>query len=123
MPYINHDALDAYLNHIKNNTTHLHVVKGNDLPTTYGAVTGSNLVGTKASPGFTGPAAGDTNGRKLTINAISDGVVNGTGDAKFFALTTGSVLLYANELGATQYVTDGNVFSLTACKIELPDPA
>jgi hypothetical protein len=122
--YINHGAHDAFLSFIKDNATHLHIITTAQ-PTTWAEATGVNRVGTKAAPTFTGPSAGDVNGRKLVIDAISDGTVSGSGTAAFFAITndTTNTLLYTNALGNTQVVTDGNVFGLTSMKIELPDPA
>ena len=80
-------------------------------------------MGNKATPAFTGPA-NDTSGRKLTVDAITDGAVTGDGTAGWWALTddSASKLLAAGELNATQVVTNGNVFTLTAFKVNIPDP-
>jgi hypothetical protein len=116
--------MDGKLNVIKNNTENLYICKTAQ-PTTFAEATGANCLGVKAAPSFTGPANGDTNGRKLTIDAITGGSASADGLAAFFALCddSASKLLYANALNNTQQVTNGNSFSLTAMKIEDPDPA
>lgn len=114
------DVLDAALNVIKNNATVLHICSG--LPANYAAVAGVTL-GNKTPPAFTGPGAGDVSGRKITVTAITDGTVTGTGTASHYAIVDGSRLLCAQALGATQGVTSGNTFTLGAIDIEIPDPA
>lgn len=116
------DVLDGALNVIKNNTENLYICKTAQ-PTTFTEASSTYKVGVKASPSFTGPE-NDTSGRKLTVDAISDGSVTGDGTAGWWALTddSASKLLVAYELNATQVVTNGNTFSLTAMKINLPDP-
>jgi hypothetical protein len=51
--------------------------------------------------------------------------VTGTGTASHYAIvdTVNSRLLAAGALSAPQAVTDGNVFTLTAFDIGIPDPA
>ena len=120
--YIHDDALDAALNYIKTNTENLYICKTAQ-PTTFTEASSTYAVGVKAAPTFTGPA-NDTSGRKVTIDAITNGTVTGSGTAGWIALTddSASKLLAAYELNATQVVTSGNVFTLTAFKIGLPDP-
>ena len=121
--FIDDTALDAALNIIKNNTENLYIC-GTAQPTTFTQASSTYKLGVKATPTFTGPAD-DTSGRKITISAITDGTVSATGTAGWLALTddSASLLLAAYELTATQAVTSGNTFSLTAFKINLPDPA
>lgn len=116
------DVFDNGLNAIKNNTENLYILKGAQ-PTSFAEATGANKVGTKASPAFTGPAD-DTSGRKLTVNAITDGSVSADGTAGWWALCddSASKMLASGELNATQVVTNGNTFTLTAFKINIPDP-
>jgi hypothetical protein len=115
------DVLDAALNIVKNNTENLYICSS--MPTTFTEASSTYKLGTKATPGFTGPAD-DTSGRKLTITAITDGSVSATGTAGFFALTddSASKLLVAQALNATQSVTSGNTFTLTSQKVAIPDP-
>lgn len=123
MSWLGNDVLDAALNRIKNNCENLYLCSTE--PTTFAQASSTYKLGTKASPGFTGPADRTGGGRDVTINAITDGTVNGTGTAGFWALTddSASELLAVGSLSATQGVTSGNVFSLTSMKIGIPDPA
>lgn len=120
--FLHDDVFDNGLNAIKNNTENLYICKTAQ-PTTFTEASSTNKVGVKASPAFTGPE-NDTSGRKLTVNAITDGTVSADGTAGWWALTddSASKLLATGELNATQVVTNGNTFSLTAFKINIPDP-
>ena len=71
------------------------------------------------------PADASPNGRKVTLAAITGESVTGTGTATHYAITdTGnSRLLATGALSASQAVTSGNTFSLTASDIRIPDPA
>jgi hypothetical protein len=64
-------------------------------------------------------------GRKITVDAITDGSVSGTDTATHWALTddSESKLLVTGALASSQAVTDGNTFTLTAIDVEFPDPA
>lgn len=123
MAFLHDDIMDAGLNVIKNNTEKLWICSA--LPATFAEASSTYALGYKATPAFTGPANGDASGRKLTVDAITGGTVSGTGTATHWALTddSESKLLAAQELNASQGVTSGNTFSLTAFDIELPDPA
>ncbi len=113
-------VLDAALNEIKNNVAALHICSAE--PTNYTEATSTYDLGDKTPPAFTGPANGDTNGRKLTIDAITDGSVTATGTADHVALVTATVLYYVTTLSSSQSVTSGNTFTLTAWDIEIADP-
>ena len=92
-------------------------------PTTFAEASSTYALGVKATPAMTGPAD-HTSGRKVTVDAITDGSVTGSDTATWFALTddSESKLLAAQELNAGQAVTSGNTFTLTACIIAIPDP-
>ena len=97
-------------------------------PTTYTQATtsGSVSLGNKTSITLTGPADGDTSGRKVTVPQITGGSVSSAGSATHFAIsdTSGSGrLLVTGSLSSPQTVASGNSFSLTSLDIELPDPA
>lgn len=115
------DVFDNGLNAVKNNTENLYLCSAQ--PTTFAEASSTYALGVKASPAFTGPED-DTSGRKVTVDAITDGTVTGTDTATWFALTDDSAekLLVAQELGASQAVTEDNVFTLTAIIIAIPDP-
>lgn len=117
-----HDnVLDAALNYIKTNVENLYICS--QQPTTFAQAATTYAVGVKAAPTFTGPVD-DTSGRKVTVSAITDGSVTATGTAAWVALTddSASLLLAAQALQASQAVTSGNTFTLTAFKIAIPDP-
>ncbi|MDI6770104.1 MAG: hypothetical protein QMD04_10585, partial [Anaerolineales bacterium] len=64
-------------------------------------------------------------GRKVTVPSISDGAVTATGTATHYAVvdTANSRLLATGALSASQVVTNGNTFTLTAFDIGIPGPA
>jgi len=115
-------AMDALLNYVKNGTENLYIC--NAQPTTFTEASSTFKLGTKATPTFTGPTAGDATGRKLTIDAITDGSVTVTDTATHYALTDDSntELLWSQALSAPQDVTNGNTFTLPAIDLENPDP-
>lgn len=120
MASIHADAQDALLNVIASNATVLHICSSE--PANYAGVAAVSL-GTKTTPTFTGPVAGDVSGRKITVDAITDGSVSADGTASHWAIVDGTRLLAAGALSATQAVTNGNTFTLDAFDIEQPDPA
>ena len=94
-------------------------------PTTYTGATSTSTLGNTTSISISAPEDGDTSGRKVTLAAITGGNVTATGTATHFAITdtSNSRLLATGSLSASQAVTSGNTFSLTAVDIEIPDPA
>lgn len=119
--YINPNVYDNGLVTLTNATGKvLHITSSQ--PANYAGVAGVSL-GTKSGPTVGSPAARTPSGRKVTISAISDGVVSATGTASHFALVDGSLLLAAGPLSSSQAVTNGNPFSLAAIDIGIPDPA
>lgn len=123
MSYMHDDIQDAACSYISTNTETLYICHTE--PTSYAEASSTYALGNKASPGFTGPAAGDASGRKITVDAISDGTVTASGTAGYKALTDNSEskLLIVRALASTQVVTSGNTFTLTAWDVEFPDPA
>lgn len=94
-------------------------------PTTYAEASATYKLGTKATPTITGPTDKSGGGREVTIAAITDGTVNTTGNAGWFALCddSESKLLVSANLAQTQDVTQGNPFTLTEVKVGIPDPS
>jgi hypothetical protein len=123
MPFIHDDILDAACSKISTDVENLYITSQE--AATYAEAQTTYKLGTKAGPSFTGPANGDASGRKITVNAITDGVVDATGTATHWALTDNSVskLIAAGPLDTGQSVTATNTFTLTAFDIEFPDPA
>lgn len=123
MGSLSNTVLDAALDSIGNNCENLYICSAE--PTTYAEAQTTYKLGTKATPSFTGPAEGDASGRKITVDAITDGAVSATNDATHWALCDNSLseLQAAGALSVSEAVTDGNTFTLTAFDIEIPDPA
>ena len=115
--------LDAGLNVIKNNTETLYLC--NAEPTTYLEASSTYKVGSKASPAFTGPADGDPDGRVLTVDAITDGVLSGTGWVYYYALAKDSTqeLLLVRPLPVAREIVTELTFTSPAFSFRFPDPA
>lgn len=113
--------LDAALDYIKNNGTQLAVCS--TFPTTYAEATSTYKLALKTgltSGSYTGPANGDTNGRKITVNAQTAITVDTGGSAQHIAICSGSVLLYVTTCTA-QTLTAGNTVNTPAWDIEVAD--
>jgi hypothetical protein len=121
--FLHDDVFDNGLNTLTNNTENLYICS--TLPTTFTEASSTYKLGVKATPTVSSPADRSGGGREVTISAITDGTVSGTGTAGFYALTddSASKLLAQGDLNATQAVTSGNTFTLTSFKIGIPDPA
>lgn len=123
MSAIHDDVLDAALSYFSTYTEKLYICNADP------GVTWANIasygIGSKSSPDFTGPANGDVSGRKITVDAITDGSVTSTDTATHWAITDDSAtkILASGALASSQAVTNGNTFTLTAIDIEIPDPA
>ena len=120
--YLHDDVLDNGIQVIEDDTENLYITSS--VATTFAEASSTFMLGTKATPTFTGPADGDVSGRKITVDAIADGVMTGTGTAAFWALTddSASKLLAAGPLNAGVAVKSG-IFTLTATAITTPDVA
>lgn len=123
MTFLTDNAMDALLNYIRTNCENLYVCSAE--PTTFTEASSTYKLGTKATPTIGAPAAGDVSGRKVTVSAISDGVVNSAGTATWIALTDDSAteLLFAKALSSSLALATGSPFTLNAFDIENPDPA
>jgi hypothetical protein len=124
MPYINDILLDLPLQALEDNGSRLDICTQE--PATYTEATSTYTKGNKTAITYTGPAPRSPNGRKTTVNAITDGSVTGDGDASHWAISkpTATTALYAaGALAAPQTVTNGNVFTLTAFDIGFPAAA
>ena len=94
-------------------------------PTTYSAATSGASLGNKTGLSIGAPAARSPSGRRVTVAAITDGAVTGTGTATHYAITdtANSRLLATGSLSASQSVTSGNTFTLAAFDIGIPGAA
>ena len=117
--YLHPDVLDNGLTIIDSAGNSLVICSA--LPANYAGVAAVTL-GTKATPTISAPQARTPDGRKVVVSAITDGTVSATGTASHFAIldTSGSRLLAAQALSATQSVTSGNTFTLGAVDIGIP---
>lgn len=93
--------------------------------TTYASANSTHALGSSTSLSIGSPADRSGGGREVTVAAISDGSVSGTGTATHYAIldTTNSRLLATGSLSASQSVTNGNSFTLASFKIGIPDPS
>jgi len=93
--------------------------------TTYTEATSTNTLGNSTSLSIGAPADRAGGGREVTVAAITDGSVTGTGTATHYAIvdTVNSRLLATGSLSASQAVTSGNTFTLSSVAIGIPDPA
>lgn len=117
MPFINNTAFDQALNWIND---------GNRIDITSSEAT----TPTEARSTFTlgndtvtvgAPTAGDIDGRKVVVPAITAGSVTGTGTAAWWALSNSTVLQATGALSSSQSVTSGNEFTLGAFDITIRD--
>ena len=122
MGYLNDEALDGGLDWIIGTANTLHICSGE--PASYAGIAAVEL-GTKTGLTLTGPANGDTDGRKVTCPAVTDGAVTATSTATHWALSDGSnTLVAAGALSASQAVTSGNEFTTGAFAVAtLRDPS
>lgn len=93
--------------------------------TTYTEANATYALGNSTSLSINAPADRTGGGRKVTVAAISDGSITGTGTATHYAIvdSTNSRLLATAALTASQSVTNGNTFTLATFDIGIPDPA
>jgi hypothetical protein len=123
MATLHNDVFDLGLTKLDTDVNALHITSQE--ATTYAEATSTYTLGNKATPTISAPADRSGGGRKVTVSAITDGTVTATATATHYALvdTATSRLLATGELDASQAVTNGNPFTLTAFAVGIPDPA
>lgn len=123
MAFIADYILDAALTKLDTEANRLDICTQE--PTTYAEATSTHTRGNKTSLSVGSPADRTPNGRRVTIAAITDGSVTGTGTVTHWSIcdTSNSRLLATGALTASQAVTNGNVFTLGAFDIGIPDAA
>lgn len=121
MPLLADYILDAALSKLDVEANRLDICSSE--PATYTAATSTFSLGNKTSLSIGAPADRSPNGRKVTVATFADGNVTATGTASHYAVvdTANSRLLAASALAASQSVTNGNSFALTAFDIGIPD--
>ena len=92
---------------------------------TFAEANATYALGNSTSLSINAPANRTGGGRKVTVAAITDGSITGTGTATHYAIidTSNSRLLATAALTASQAVTNGNTFTLATFDIGIPDPA
>lgn len=119
------DILDNGLEEYRANAEDVHILSAD--PGLVWANIAALTIGNKAAPVVNAIDDMVGGGRQVTVDAFADGNVDGAGtqEATHFAIvdTTGGRILVSNALFASQHVTNGNTFSLTAIQVGIPDPA
>jgi hypothetical protein len=139
---VHDDVLDQALNYLKNNGNRL-VILTQEAPTTASGYSNAQqdhkssgyriAEATISASDFTGPANGDTSGRKVAVNAQSSLSINGIASStsqsathvalvKQHASASSQAVLY-NTTCTTQSLTQGNKVNTPAWDIEIRDPA
>ena len=125
---VHDDILDAALNVIKNNATQISVCI--DTPTTYGhaTTTDAKVLAIKSDltdADFTVADDGDLGGRKITIGAMEDLAIVGTGtqNATHVCLCDVDDRLLFVTTCTSQALVNGSTVTIPAWKITIPDPA
>jgi len=119
---VHDNVLDAALNYIKNNATRICVCSTE--PTTYTQAETTYMLAIKtiSASDFTGPANGDTNGRKVTSNQHTGVSITNGGTALHVAFTiAGTTLIYVTTC-TSQALTGGGTVTIPAWDIEIADP-
>lgn len=114
-------AMDAELDYLKDNITERYICAGN--PTTRAAAISAALAtqtGLSATD-FTGPADGDTSGRKITKDAETGDGIDSSGTADTICYCDASNLLWRVDLSASQALTSGGTVDAAAHDHEIAD--
>lgn len=135
---VHNDVLDAALNYVKNNANRLVVLTSEptgasayaNAQTNYDSSGYRLAEATISASDFTGPADGDTSGRKIAVNAQSSMSINGvaaSANATHVALVknnasaSSQAVLYTTTC-TSQTLTGGNKVNTPAWDIEIRDP-
>lgn len=123
MAYLNDRVLDSGLAILDTEATRLDLCSQE--PTTYAEATSTYTLGNKTSLSVGAPADRGAGGRQVTVAAITDGTVTGSGTPSHWAITdtANSRLLATKTLGTTQALVSGNTFTLAAFTVYIPDAA
>jgi len=123
MAFLADKVFDEGLNILDQDANAIHVTSQE--ATTYTEATSTYTLGSSTSLSIGAPADRTGGGRKVTVAAITDGSISGTGTVTHYAIvdTTNSILLATAALTASQSVTSGNTFTLATFDIGIPDPS
>lgn len=114
---VHNDVLDAALAEIATATG---LCLNTAEPASRAAAISDNLM-PEATPSFTGPADGDSSGRKITVDASNNNTADASGTATHVTLIDAAVVLYVTTC-TSQAITSGNTVNIAAWDIEIADP-
>lgn len=119
--YLIDAAMDAELAYLSSNITERYICAGDPTDRT-GAVSAALCTQTGLSgTDFTGPAAGDVSGRKLTKKAETGNTIDVTGTAATVCYTSSSDLIWKVDISNTQLITSGGTANTSAHTHEIAD--
>lgn len=123
MAFLNDRVFDEGLSVLDLEANVVHVTSAE--ATDYTEATSTYTLGLSTSLAIGAPADRTGGGRKVSVTAVSDGDITGTGTVTHYALvdTVNSRLLATAALTASQSVTNGNTFTLATFDIGIPDPS
>jgi len=126
---VHNDCLDKALQWIEDNALEYYICSAE--PTTYTEASSTYALAdvTISSADFTGPADGDTSGRKTTVNQQNNVNIDASGTANHLALCgtasspdlSGDTLMYVTQC-ASKAVTASTQETIAAWDIEIRDP-
>lgn len=120
--YLADIVMDQALNYIKNNVTEMYICSNSAITTRGSALTTDLAQKTGLSAGsFTGPADGDTNGRKITKDAETAIPISTTGTARVVAFTSATTLIWKVDVTTPQTLTDNGTVDTSAVDHEIAD--
>lgn len=122
MATLNNRVFDQGLSVLDLEANQIHVTSQE--ATSYAEAITTYTLGNSSSLSIGAPQDRTGGGREVVVAAISDGAITGTGTATHYAIvdTANSRLLATSTLTASQAVTNGNTFTLSAVAIGIPDP-
>lgn len=122
MATLNNRVFDQGLSVLDLEANQIHVTSQE--ATSYAEAITTYTLGNSSSLSIGAPQDRTGGGREVVVAAISDGAITGTGTATHYAIvdTANSRLLATSTLTASQSVTNGNTFTLSAVAIGIPDP-
>lgn len=115
---VHNDVLDAAFTELQTATG---LCLNTAEPASRAAAISDNLM-PEATPSFTGPAVGDTSGRKLTVDASNSNTADASGTATHVTLIDGSVVLYVTTC-TSQAITSGNTVNIGPWDVEILAPS
>jgi hypothetical protein len=123
MATLNDRVFDNGLTVLDTEASAIHVTSQES--TTYTEATSTHTLGNSTSLSIGAPADRSGGGREVTVAAISDGSITGTGTATHYAIVdvSNTRLLVTGSLSASQSVTSGNTFTVASFAIGIPDPS